>query len=107
MLSEEQYLHKQERIRFVVDSFLEQENLSINELSKNIGISSSTIQRNLNNIDLINIIYGERAKEILIKISRRLKNNKINGLSRGGINSTINNEPIRDANGKFIGNKKR
>ena len=107
MLSEEQHMHKLKRIKFVVNSFLEQENISIKELSNNIGISSSTIQRDLNDIDFITLIYGEKSKEILIKINNKLKKNKINGLSRGGINSTINNEPIRDEDGKFIGNKKR
>ena len=107
MLSKGQQMEKIERIKFVVDSFLEHESISINQLSREIKIPSSTIQRDLNDIDYISTIYGEKAKEILVKISNRLKENKKHGLSMGGVNSTTNNEPIRDENGKFVGNKKR
>lgn len=106
MLSEQQYEKKLERIRLVVDSFLSN-NVSITELSTFINISKSTIQRDLNDIEYIREIYGGEAKDILKRISDKLKKNKENGLSRGGINSTTNNEPIRDENGKFTGNKKR
>lgn len=106
MLSEQQYEKKIERIRLVVDSFLSN-NVSITELATFINISKSTIQRDLNNIEYIREIYGGEAKDILKRISDKLKKNKENGLSRGGINSTTNNEPIRDENGKFTGNKKR
>lgn len=106
MLSEQQYEKKLERIRLVVDSFLSN-NVSITELATFINISKSTIQRDLNDIEYIREIYGGEAKDILKRISDKLKKNKENGLSRGGINSTTNNEPIRDANGKFTGNKKR
>ena len=52
-------------------------------------------------------ISGKDAKNILTEISKRLKTNKIVGVSVGGTVSTRNNEPIRDENGKFTGNKKR
>ena len=107
MLSEAQILEKEERVKRVVNKFLENEQITINELSKQLNIPFSTIQRDLNNVEYISSIYGESAKEILLKINNKLKSNKSNGLIRGGINSANNNEPIRDENGKFIGNKKR
>lgn len=106
MLSEAQYAKKVERIKLVIDSFLSN-NVSITELSNIIDVPKSTIQRDLNNIEYIQEIYGYESREILKQISDKLKLNKENGLSRGEINSTTNNEPIRDENGKFTGNKKR
>ena len=107
MLSDEQINKKTERIKKVVDAFLSYENISINQLSKIIGIPSSTIQRDLNEVEYITAIYTDRSKEVLTIISEKLKENKKFGLSRGGIISTTNNMPIRDENGKFTGNKKR
>ena len=106
MLSESQHIEKLERVRKVVDAFLSND-VSINELSVITNVSKSTIQRDLNDIKYIEEAYGINAKEILKQISDKLKHNKENGLSRGGINSTTNNEPTRDENGKFTGNKKR
>lgn len=107
MQSEKQRIEKEQRIKFVVDSFLEYKDISINELSRKLKISSSTIQRDLNDVDYISVIYGASAKEKLLVIRDRLKKNKEKGPSVGGINSTTVNEPLRDENGKFIGNKKR
>ena len=107
MLSNEQQLQKERRIKLVVDTFLENENVSIDELSQKLKISSSTIQRDLNNIEEITSIYGAIAKEKLIVIRDRLKRNKQKGTSLGGTISTTLNVPIRDKNGKFTGNKKR
>lgn len=107
MLSEAQIQQKKERIKFVVDSFLSYDNISINQLSRIIKVPSSTIQRDLNDLEYIEMIYGGEAKDKFKKISEILKQNKAHGLSKGGINSTTNNEPIRDENGKFTGNKKR
>lgn len=107
MLSEKQRLEKLERIKLEVDTFLSYDNICINELSTLIHKPSSTIQRDLNDVGFITEIYGDKAKEILKSISQKLKQNKANGLRTGGINSTTNNEPIRDDNGKFVGNRKR
>lgn len=107
MLSKAQQIEKKNRIKFAVDSFLEYENISINQLSRIINIPSSTIQRDLNDVESIIEIYDSKAKKVLEQISDKLKKNKVDGLSRGGITSTTNNVPIRDENGKFTGNKKR
>ena len=107
MISHEQHIEKIERVKKVIDTFLSYEEISINELSKILDMKPSTVQRDLNNIEYITLIYGTEAKEILSKISNKLKKNKNLGLIKGGTNSTKNNEPLRDENGKFIGNKKR
>ena len=107
MLSEAQRIEKENRIKKVVDTFLSYKQISINELSRILKISSSTIQRDLNDVDFITTVYGSMAKSKLEEINKRLKQNKDIGHSTGGINSTKNNMPIRDDNGKFTGNKKR
>ena len=107
MISHAQHVEKLERVKKVIDTFLSFEEISITELSKLTKISSSTIQRDLNDLDYIEKVYGNSSKEVFEKISERLKKNKENGLSRGGVTSTTNNIPIRDENGKFTGNKKR
>lgn len=107
MISDAQHLQKLGRVKKVVDTFLSYEDISINQLSEIIHVSPSTIQRDLNDLEYIRMIYADEAKEKFKQISERLKKNRKNGLSRGGINSTTNNVPIRDENGKFAGNKKR
>ena len=107
MISHDQHIEKIERVKKVIDTFLSYEEISINELSKILDMNPSTVQRDLNNLDYIQLAYGEQAKEKFIQISLKLNQNKKNGLSRGGIISTTNNVPIRDENGKFTGNKKR
>lgn len=107
MLSEEQIEKKKKRIELVVDTFLSFNNLSIEELSKELNIPKSTIQRDLNDLEYIKMVYSGNYLEILKQISDKLKQNKKEELSKGGINSTNINEPIRNNDGKFIGNKKR
>ena len=107
MFNESQVAEKKKRIKLVVDTFLSYEDITINELSKILNISSSTIQRDLNDVEYIHDIYEEKTKDILTEIREKLKNSKKKGLSRGGINSTTSNEPIRDENGKFTGNRKK
>ncbi len=106
-MSEAQRIEKVERIKLIVDTFLSYDQISINELSKIMQIPTSTIPRDLNDVGYISLIYSDEAREKLKQISERLKLNKANGLGIGGINSTMNNIPIRDENGKFTGNKRR
>ena len=102
-----QFERKRNRIKRVVDEFLSYENITIDQLSTILEIPPSTIQRDLNDFKYIQMIYGHKAKEKLIQISTKLKQNKEQGLIRGGIISTTNNEAVRDENGKFIGNRKK
>ena len=92
MLSESQIIEKKDRIKTVVDNFLSYDQISINELAQLIKVPSSTIQRDLNNIEYITLIYGTQSKEILLRISNKLKENKNFGVIKGGTNSTKNNE---------------
>lgn len=107
MLSEEQIEKKKKRIELVVDAFLSSNDLSIDELSKKLNIPKSTIQRDLNDLEYIKMVYSGNSLQILKQISDKLKQNKKEGLSKGGVNSTNLNQPIRNNDGKFIGNKKR
>jgi len=107
MMSEEQFQAKLQKVKTSVDTFLSNDNYTIEDVASITQISSSSVQRYLNDISSIEFIYGVDAKETLIKLRERLNKNKDRGLSQGGIISTTNNEPIRDENGKFTGNKRR
>lgn len=107
MLSQAQQQSKMEKVKKAVDAFLLDDDITIDGVSKNLDISSSAIQRYLNDVEYICAIYGLQAKEKLEKINNKLKRNKEVGKSKGGTISTINNVPTRDENGKFTGNKKR
>ena len=107
MLSYQQVYEKKLRIKKVIDTFLTHNDISITELSRIVNVPRSTIQRDLNDIEYIQMIYIDKSKDILKQISEKLKKNKEQGVSIGGINSTTTYEPIRDKNGRFIGNKKR
>ena len=107
MLSQTQMAEKAARIKKVVDSFLMYDEITILELEEKINVPKSTIQRDLNNIEYIQMIYSDKSKEVLQKISNKLKSNYKNGIHKGGIVATTNYEPVRDEDGKFIGNKKR
>ena len=107
MYNDIQVEERKKRVKIVVEAFLSYDDITISQLSKIINVSSSTIQRDLNDVNYIQMVYGKTAKDILIKISEKLKINKKNGVVKGGVNSTTNNEPVRDENGKFTGNKKR
>lgn len=76
---------------------------SIKDVARRTDLSSSTVQRYLNDSRLSEML----GKETVLKISTILEQNKANGLRKGGINSTLNNEPLRDEQGHFVGNKKR
>lgn len=100
MISFAQHVEKLERVKKVVDTFLAYDNMSINKLSKMLKISSSTVQRDLNDVEYIMMIYRDKAKEKLQKISEILKQN----------NTRIKNDTNEftgDENGKITSNKKR
>ena len=107
MLSQAQIDEKKARIKKVVDAFLKYEDVTILELEEIIKIPKSTIQRDLNDIDYIQMIYADESKEKLKQISEKLKLNYKKGTHKGGIVATTNYEPVRDEDGKFIGNKKK
>lgn len=101
MLSEEQKRKKDLKILKVTSEFINNP-LSIEEISQITGISSSSVQRYLNDKRIIELL----GKETYDEIKHLLKIRKMQAVSKGGFVSTRNNEPVRDENGKFIGNKK-
>ena len=106
MLSEEQQLIKKEKIKIVVESFLK-EKKTIDEIFIETKISSSSVQRYLNDAEYIKEIYGANSEFIIEEIQRKLQKNKEEGLSKGGTNFAKNNISTKDENGHFTGSKKR
>ena len=64
MLSKSQQIAKSEKVKRTVAEFLSND-LSIEELSEKIKISSSAIQRYLHDVEEIQLIYGDDTKRIL------------------------------------------
>ena len=102
MLSEAQQKEKDEKILKVAREFLSNP-ASMEEISEITGITSSSVQRYLND---------ERIKEILSPkdfdtIQFLLKQNRLDSQIKGGIISSRKNMPTRTVDGKFNGNISR
>lgn len=93
---------KEKKICITVKAFLEHPNFTNEELAKLTGFSSSSVQRYLND-PIIKEIFSE---ETFNKIKELLSNNIKDARRKGGINSFQNNEPVKESNGYFNGNKK-
>lgn len=104
MLSEEQKKIKIKRIIFTVQCFLESDCKNLEELSKEIGIPSSSIQRYLREKKVIEEYFGA---EIYEMVREKIEFNKTEGLSRGGINFVNFNVSTKDEFGKFTGSRRR
>lgn len=98
-------IRKQKVIK-VVEVFLSGD-YTIAEVSKITGVSTSSIQRYLNNVEYICECFPSDAKEKIKKIKEKLSNNKIDGLSRGGKNYSQNNQYTKDELGHFTGSRKK
>lgn len=107
MLSKAQEDEINNRVKLVVTTFLSNEGINIKEMSQMLGIPSSTIQRDLNNINRITNIFLGDSKRILDIIRERLKDLKIKGNQKGGINYSEENIALKDQYGKFIGSSQR
>ena len=108
MLSVKQRKEKIDRISMLVDIYISDNTIvSISDLSKKTGISTSTIQRDLNEVEYIQEIYGSEASEKLKIIKKKLEQSKRAGLSKGGQISVKKNEPLRNEDGKFVGNRRK
>lgn len=103
MVSKEQEKSIQLKILKVTSEFINT-GYSIEKVSEITGISSSSVQRYLNDKKRIVSLLGN---EVYDEIQNMIKNNKHEGLSKGGYISTLNNEGIRGLDGKFIGNRKK
>ena len=106
MLSDDQISIRKENVKKVVVTFLKG-NYTISEVAKITGLTSSSIQRYLNNVEYICECFPSNAKEIITKIKDKLSRNKKEGLSRGGINYSKNNECTKDELGHFTGSKRK
>lgn len=90
---------KEDKINIVLNNYKKANN--IGELSKLVNIPTSSIQRYLKN-DLKKVLSKEEYQEIELWLQKAKKD----GLSRGGINSQINNGYTKDEIGRFNGNKR-
>ena len=93
---------KEKKICITVKTFLEHPNFTNEELAKLTGFSSSSVQRYLND-PIIKELFSE---ETFNKIKELLSNNIKDARRKGGINSFQNNEPVKESNVYFNGNKK-
>lgn len=84
---------------------------SIGEISERTDIKSSTIQRYLNNEDLIKRVLeitksSESYEDISVRIKEWLSNSKKNGNQRGGLKSQSLYSFSKDNEGRFLGSGK-
>lgn len=102
MTNEQQEKEIHLKILKVASEFLKT-GASIEEVSKTTGISSSSVQRYLNDKRIIDVL----GKEEYEQIKNMLKIRKQEALRRGGINSVVNNEVVKDGFGHFNGVRKK
>lgn len=104
MLSEEQQIERLIKIRNIIEVLIDSKN--INEISKKTKIPTSTIQRYLNNHELLKGIGF--SDEDIGRINIWLQNARTEGLSRGGKTSQARYKDnySRLSDGKFSGRKK-
>lgn len=96
---------KEEKIEVVARYFHEHGGsmIEVSEALKkdNINISKSSVQRYLNDKTIIKI-FDEQTYE---QIQKRLRQQKEDGVKKGGLTFVINNEYIKDKVGHFQGSK--
>lgn len=95
-------MNKDKKICLVVKCFLKNPTFSAQQLSmlpELEGFSRSSIQRYLKD-PLINEMFDE---DTYNKIQELLKLNHLSAQKKGGITSFLNNQSIKDGNGKFMG----
>lgn len=102
MTKSEKLEEKNKKILKVIKVFLENEDYSIIEISKETGISKSSVQRYL----MFSEVERVTTTQIASYITKKIKENKRNGAVLGGVNSKKNNIFIKDQSGKFMGSVK-
>lgn len=93
---------RNKKILYVCKLFIEEEDLSVNDISKITGIPRSTVLRYLNS-ELVKELITPSAHSY---IRNKIKNAKLEGSRKGGKISSQKNTYIKDSNGKFIGSVK-
>ena len=101
MISHKQEVEILNKIKAIMEVIWESS--SIKEISNKTKISTSSIQRYLNNSDLLR--NAEFSNEDNFKVKNWLLNSKLNGLSKGGrtTQKEYGGSYIRKENGKFSG----
>lgn len=102
MSKEERNLEKNKKVLICVKLFLENDDFTISDISHQTGIPKSSVQRYLSSEDVKNITTSQVANYI----TNRLKKQRKEASSLGGINSKKNNIFVKDSNGKFMGSVK-
>jgi hypothetical protein len=102
MLSREQEEQKRLKILRVAKYFIEHGG-KIDEVSIATGIPFSSIQRYLHDPLIIN----ELGKDVYDAIQEKVKQNKQEGLSKGGRTYASNNKYTKNEAGKFTGSRKK
>ena len=109
MKSIEQQHNIDNRILETVKLFFENEGkISDNDLARllslnDIQTSSSTVGRDLTNKRTMELI-GEEQYKLILKLREE---NKVRGTIKGGKNSVVNNDILKDENGQFMGSRRR
>ena len=106
MLSREQYDEKLKKVDIVVKSFLGSKK-TINEISKETGIPTSSVQRYLNDENCIKTLYKGDSDLIIESIQGALENNKSSAPYLGGRSFASNNIPTKDSLGHFTGSRRK
>lgn len=101
MISKEQEFAMLERLKLIIGNFQKYNNIT--ELSKDIGISTSTIQRDLNKKKEIVELIGEEGYYV---VEAWLLKAKLDGLSKGGKNSQEKYNYDKDEVGHYRGIKR-
>lgn len=100
-MNREQSIKKQENIKKVIEYF-DNHGGTIDEIASNLNMSTSSVQRYLND----ELVSNLTSKEDALRIKEYLKSMKKAGNKLGGINYSINNEAIKDELGHFKGSKR-
>lgn len=87
----------QTKEEIIVDFFMRNPTLFLDEISRKISIPKSTVQRYLKKNENLLIESENRT------IKQQLEVNKAAGKVKGGVNSFRNNDATKDEKGKFIG----
>lgn len=106
MLSKEQYIEKQEKVKKVVIALLN-EKKTIKQMSEDFSIPKSSVQRYLNDNEFIKDIFGVESEFIIEEIRRKLGENYKEGKKIGGQTYALNNQALQDESGHFIGSRKK
>lgn len=106
MMSERQTKEKISKVLKVCKYFLKNPNSTIEEISQALDISKSSVQRYLNEKEIIESL-DELGIEVYELIQKQLRINTLLARSKGGKKFASKNVALKDDSGKFIGSIKK